>query len=224
MHFVPIRDEAHLETLAAFSAAPETATGRDEPTLREELLDVGVESRVMDEVVAVIDRHVEREAFHAAAGVLRRVAILLSTKGTTGAALSRCLGLGNERSLTELASCFSVSKQAVSQAEQRLRHMLLPILPSNVGAGHCSPVKRPTEPGEWLCAAESAKLAGCSPAVINSAAAHGQLSSTRVGRTRWYLEADVLTFAAKREADLAQREQRLESFRLGRPVSPITGA
>ncbi len=217
MVFYNPKDEAHFESVVQHHSAPEVEEGH-QPTLQDQLRDAGVPAQAIDDVVEVIGAHAEQMGMHRAAETLRRIAILVSTRGTHGAALARVLGLTGEYSLSEMAAAFACSKQAISQCEQRLRATLAPLLsderpiPRHV-------IVRPPQEGEWLVKAEAAKVAGVSVDVVAAAGRDGLITTVTHRNQHFYEEGSVLAWAEKHHLAIAEAEQRREAARQKAPVN-----
>ncbi len=217
MQYVHVRNDYLFDSLIEKQIAPEAQAGH-EPSLQDELLDAGVPSEVVPDAVAILDRHAEQMGMRAAAEVLRRIALVVRTRGTGGAALARVLGLSGEHSLEELAAAFACSKQAISQCEQRLRATLAPLLsderpiPRHV-------IVRPPQEGEWLVKAEAAKVAGVSVDVVAAAGRDGLITTVTHRNQHFYEEGSVLAWAEKHHLAIAEAEQRRDADRQKAPVN-----
>jgi len=134
--------------------APEVTVGREvDPEVL--LAESGLSETAIDEVREIVDRLAHREAWEMLKVFIRRMGEALQSHGTHGAALAHALGVaqdvfGKERSISELAAQFGVSKQAVGNLSSRLAPHLgglyRPACPRTI--------IRPDEEGEWLTTGE----------------------------------------------------------------------
>jgi hypothetical protein len=217
MHFVHPKDERHFEALIEHASAPEIEDGH-ELSLQDQLRDAGVPAGAIDDVVEVFGGHAERMGMQCAAETLRRIALVVRTRGTGGAALARVLGLTGEHSLSELAAAFNCSKQNINQCERRLRATLAPILGTAGAPAAQHVILRPPRGGEWLTRVEAGKLAGVSVAVIAGAARDGLITTVTHRNQHFYEEGSVLAWAEKHHLAIAEEEQRRDAARQTAPV------
>jgi hypothetical protein len=162
-------------------------------TLAERLEELDLSESQAAAVLAVVEREIETQAFHHAAGVLRKIFVLMSGKNSTCAALAHGLGLHNETPLSELAGALNCSKQAL----QNLQRVLLPVLPFAPADTKRLPHVhvRPTAPGEWLSVVEARRVSGRSSAKIAEAATAGEVVREVVKGQAFYREDTVMAWS-----------------------------
>lgn len=195
-----------------------------EPDLRDDLLEAGADPRSLDDLVEVVARHAEREAFHVSAKALRQIFRLIATRSTFGAALAHVVALHSEASLQELAAVFGTSKQSLHNYVRGLRAALADVLPE-AEERQSAERHRPPQPDDregWLTTAEAGVRAARHRGVITEAARRAQLPSTLVANRFWFRVEDVDAWTRALEIERATKKQQRQEMR--RPQAATPGA
>ncbi len=157
--------------------------------LSDRLAEAGLTPSQVQAVEALVEAEIERESFHHAGDVLRRIFAHLSGCNSACAALAHALGLTDGQSISDLALVLGVSKQNVGNMAARVAPVLGPLAVSKAGRRN---ITRPTAPGEWLTLAEASRLTGRVGQAMQDAAKDGKLSRIIVRNQAFFEEADLL--------------------------------